>query len=537
MTGITATSNRRFARVVSNPITAVSLTVLPLLISAVACATAYRERIVPWGDDALLEAKVREVGHHLVLLGPYSRFQWHHPGPALFYLLAVPYRILGSRSFALNVGALLVASASIALIAWLVWRRVGAAGVWWTMAVVGIYLWALGPDVLRTPWNPWITILPLLALVMLVWSVLGGSAGAYPAAAVVATFLVQSHVGFAGTAAVLAAIATVALLVVGWRRRRDQLGRRRLLFAILATVGLLAVMWAPPIYQQLRDRPGNITELRRFFDETKPDHTLDDGVTATLHESGAVPDQVATFETANTHDHAPPGWAGYLTLGALVGAGIVALRRRVWPAVQLFGLVVAAAAAAAWSTGRIVGPIYDYLELWTSVVGVAAWIGIGLTFITPRSEPGPAEPPSRSLPRAALGTVIVVVLGLALINSWSAVSSGAPAPWGPPSVGVLSRDLLETLPKPDRGPVLVRLSLDAWPPTAGVLLQLERAGYTARVEPDMAWLLGEQRTQKPDDRFSAVVTIAKGAGARTLRRDPRQREVGAAYGYTAFVQR
>ena len=43
------------------------------------------------------------------------------------------------------------------------------------MAVIGIYLWALGPDVVRTPWNPWITILPLLALVMLVWSVLGGS--------------------------------------------------------------------------------------------------------------------------------------------------------------------------------------------------------------------------------------------------------------------------------------------------------------------------------------------------------------------------
>ena len=150
------------------------------LLSIAVCATAWRDRIVPWGDDALLEAKVREVGHHLVLVGPYSRFEWHHPGPALFYVLAVPYRIFGSQSFALNVAALLIATGSVVLIAWLVWRRVGAGAVWWTMALIGIYLWALGPDVLRTPWNPWITILPLLAVVMLVWSVLGGSTSAYP---------------------------------------------------------------------------------------------------------------------------------------------------------------------------------------------------------------------------------------------------------------------------------------------------------------------------------------------------------------------
>ena len=117
------------------------------------------------------------------------------------------------------------------------------------------------------------------------------------------------------------------------------------------------------------------------------------------------------------------------------------------------------------------------------------------------------------------------------------MSSGAPAPWGPPSVGVLSRDLRKVLPSPHDGPVLVQLELDAWPPTAGVLLQLERAGYTTRVEPDIAWLLGEQRTRKPGDHFSAVVTIANRAEARRLRQDPNQREVGAGYGYTAFVQR
>ena len=77
----------------------------------------------------------------------------------------------------------------------------------------------------------------------------------------------------------------MALLVIAWRRRDDRHHLRRVLFALLATVGLLAVMWAPPIYQELRDEKGNLSELRRFFDETTPDHTLGDGLDATLAES------------------------------------------------------------------------------------------------------------------------------------------------------------------------------------------------------------------------------------------------------------
>ncbi|MGZ8735026.1 MAG: hypothetical protein ACXW1M_07545, partial [Acidimicrobiia bacterium] len=47
-------------------------------------------------DDALIELQTRDVGTRAVFLGPYSRFGWYHPGPALFYVLAVPYRLLGS---------------------------------------------------------------------------------------------------------------------------------------------------------------------------------------------------------------------------------------------------------------------------------------------------------------------------------------------------------------------------------------------------------------------------------------------------------
>src|SRR4051812_10274423 len=82
----------------------VGVTLVPLVVAFVALFTGRRGRIVPWGDTALLELTVRDVGAHVPLLGPYSRYHWHHPGPLLFDWLAVPYRVLGSDARALNQG-------------------------------------------------------------------------------------------------------------------------------------------------------------------------------------------------------------------------------------------------------------------------------------------------------------------------------------------------------------------------------------------------------------------------------------------------
>ena len=125
---------------------------------------------MPWGDTALLELSVRDVGSHVPLLGPYSRYHWHHPGPLLFDWLAVPYRLLGSNARALNQGSLLTAAIAIGVVAWVVHRRGGTPLVAWSMVVAGLLIWAVGPDVVRSPWNPWITVLPLLAVVALAWN-------------------------------------------------------------------------------------------------------------------------------------------------------------------------------------------------------------------------------------------------------------------------------------------------------------------------------------------------------------------------------
>ncbi|HTZ08663.1 MAG TPA: hypothetical protein VMB72_06315, partial [Acidimicrobiales bacterium] len=46
--------------------------------------------VYPTGDLALVDLAVRSATRFQQVLGPYDRFGWHHPGPAYFYLLALP---------------------------------------------------------------------------------------------------------------------------------------------------------------------------------------------------------------------------------------------------------------------------------------------------------------------------------------------------------------------------------------------------------------------------------------------------------------
>jgi hypothetical protein len=115
----------------------------------------------PNGDDALIELRVRDVwGIDSPLTGSYGRFGWNHPGPLLFYVLSVPYRLVGARFAGLQVGTLLLGIASVVGIAWVAARRGGAVLALWALFVVSVLVHGLGPRVLSDPWEPHSTCCP-----------------------------------------------------------------------------------------------------------------------------------------------------------------------------------------------------------------------------------------------------------------------------------------------------------------------------------------------------------------------------------------
>src|SRR5947207_1846128 len=103
---------------------ALGVTLLPFVVAAVALVVRVGSDYTAGSDIGLTELRTFDVGRHPVLLGPYSRDGWNHPGPALFYALALPYRLAGSRSIGLALGALLINGLAVAAMA-LVARRVG----------------------------------------------------------------------------------------------------------------------------------------------------------------------------------------------------------------------------------------------------------------------------------------------------------------------------------------------------------------------------------------------------------------------------
>ena len=87
---------------------ALALVLLPLAVSALALVLDAGTSYIAGSDQGLIELQTSDVGRHPVLVGPYARNGWNHPGPALFYALSVPYRLAGSHSIGLGLGALLI---------------------------------------------------------------------------------------------------------------------------------------------------------------------------------------------------------------------------------------------------------------------------------------------------------------------------------------------------------------------------------------------------------------------------------------------
>jgi len=214
----------------------------------------------PTGDNAIIERTVRQVGAQAVLLGPYSRFGWHHPGPAMFYLLAAPYRLLGQASVALPLAMLVLNGACVVGIGLVLYRRAGTVAMVWGLVVLAAYLHAQRPGFLVDEWNPYLPLLPCCLGVLLCWSLVAGERWPLPVCVAIGTLCVQSHVGYAIGVAAVGSATAVGLMGALLVRRHDPSPsvaagswRRPLVVA----GGVTALLWAPVLVQQLTGHPGN----------------------------------------------------------------------------------------------------------------------------------------------------------------------------------------------------------------------------------------------------------------------------------------
>ena len=131
---------------------------------------------IPSGDMALLELYTRQAARGELLLGPYSRFQWHHPGPLMFYLASPLYAGASGGHFAsLRVSALLLNIGCLVASLAIIRRHGGRALLLSTGVTLALFLWRVS-DALVSPWNPHLLLLPLVLLLVCCGALMEGTA-------------------------------------------------------------------------------------------------------------------------------------------------------------------------------------------------------------------------------------------------------------------------------------------------------------------------------------------------------------------------
>ncbi|GAB3587397.1 hypothetical protein [Calidifontibacter terrae] len=249
--------------------------VLPLLWFA---GSAIAAGWFPQGDEALIALRSHDVfSAHPPLLGMRTTSDasnpgvWaHHPGPAQFYLLSVPYALTGFAPIGLIVGGAVIAAAFVVIALGAGYRAGGWPGLW-CAAAVAVALESVFGRVLVLPFNTWPPVLGLLATLMTGWQLLRDDVDALPWYAACASFTAQTHLGFLSVVGVLTGFLAV-VGIVRWRRVHDvwwPMSGARPAYAdrprwrrpgTIATA-ITVALWLPPLLDLFLTRPNNLSEL------------------------------------------------------------------------------------------------------------------------------------------------------------------------------------------------------------------------------------------------------------------------------------
>ena len=450
------------------------------VVVAVAMVRA-RGAEIPTSDRALTELYTLRAARLGLSVGAYSRFGWNHPGPLFFYLAAPLYVASGYRYAAIAMTALLVNVASLIGIGVLMRRHASAATTMAVGASLGLYLWRFD-DLATSAWNPHVAVLPLALLFVASAAAAAGRLSALPLACAAFSFVVQAHVAF-----VVPAAACVAASAVVWlaSQRSDARREGTSTRAIGVSIAVLAILWAPPLRDQLSgDR--NLGQLVSFFASDAPRHELNRSVAVFAREFTTLvepsdPALDAALYTRDAGSKALRGWqaaAGIEIVLLLILAGLALRSGRTFDAAWA-GATAAAAIAAVLAIMRIRGAIEPYLIVWVGLLGTMA---IGVLTGAALERVVAANSSAGSRLRAAADAVVALLCGGVLVTGLARVVREPVERPDAAAVRTLSGAAAAFLDDAHPGVPAIHIVQSAWPIAAGIVLQLTKADRPVAVE-------------------------------------------------------
>ena len=498
---------------------------LAVAVTLVALAPILAVVVQRWGhpylpveDQATIDLRVHDVwsfSGNTPLVGPFSRFGWSHPGPLFFYLLAVVSAVLGRASWATLVGAALLQGVAVAWLARLAYVTGGLRRQAAWLTVVTLTYVGVGSVALLLVWNPYVA-LPFFVLFLLqCWVVSTGEPRRLLGLAFVATFLVQTHVGYLFPVALIGAWALVRM----WLSCR-RMGRplwRPVIWA--PPIILAAVLWFPPlVLDPLLHPPGNVRALVHYFTRGT-DGSSRTGLRAGLGYTAAqfhwLPtwaggtDPVDPFSGLSTRYAA---WWLVLPVSLTGVSWWVARRRDRIDDALLAELLLLLVPITVLAIALVSGTPYLYLFIWCITVGVATVVLPCVLLASPPS-------PGRVLGTGVTALLVVVVAVGSLASTVRVIDHSGPVS---PATGMVASLIgqLHHAGQPS-GPVQVRTAdsgiIGA---ESGILDHFSRAGAPVYVDPTAGYKLGYARVRSLDQVDSVWFVVEESQVFSLLSADP-----------------
>jgi hypothetical protein len=444
------------------------------------------------GDFAANSILTTDAKHFELLVGNYSRFRFHHPGPAFFYVQAfgewlfhdvlgvVPAPWNGQWLALLALNSVLLGLCLAIVHSWTgSWRATALCGA------AGLLYFAAKPAMLASAWMPDLYVAPFVLLLVAAASVAAGRAAHLPALALAVGLLVHGHVSFLMFGPVIAGAA----VAVSLRTAREQWRAARA--AVLGAGAVLALFALPMLLHLLLHWPGELAGYLRYG-----------GARVT-----PGPAEVARYVL------------GYYATGTALGAvafvacfgGAALLVRRLPPGPPRRFLAAggcAAALATILFTGYVVRGVDDlrftYVGQFTRAVPLVLLLVI---VAAAGSAPG-----ARRLHRWLVAAVVIGALG---------VASGAPALRRQPEHAPGMPAVMAQLRRHTGGqPAVLEVGQDAWPAMTALVVHGQRLGPRVCVrEPQWEFMVTERYVCTPDDlaRGRRVwLTVTAPAGATVI---------------------
>ena len=469
--------------------------VVALAIAAVVVARGSGE-MTPTGDIAIIESyTLQAAGGHL-LVGPYSRFQWHHPGPIYFYWLAPFYAAAHHLTSGMSAGTLVLAACMLVLATGAALAAGGAAAAVAVTSALTLYS-LRASDLFVSAWNPHAVVLPLAITVLLAAAAASGVPWLLPIVAVTASIAAQTHIG---TLAVALAATVAAYVAVAVKRRWTPLA-----CATLAA----AVLWLPTFVEQATASPGNLSLIWSFFtaDAARGQSFRAAFLAWTAMLTAIVRPGFSVADTGllrTSHSAILQACAiAELVLLAVAAATAARRRRRFETNLALFCL--AASLVALWSVTRIEGEIMGYEILWISALGALNVGAIVAGFASSFVDAAPA-------PRLALGVCAALLL-VCVANGFSRLfemraRSFAPAPQTE-AIQIAAAGIQDFLRREQIARPFVDVDQNSWGLAAAVLLQLQKAGIPYAVDDDWLPMFTDSARAAGNERMAISVAGAE----------------------------